>query len=1335
MGYVMSDSIEFGFNVISYVSGNLGIGVTARNVVRVLLERGCPVSILDLDPGQGRKGFDSSFEEYYVNSIQEMPYGLNLLVLPPAGIKDILPSVMAYKPNCLNVGFCMWELPILPKSCIAPMQALDVLVAQTQFIRYAFDFNLSGVTTISAVHPIYLPEGIEADRTCFGLPENAIIFFTGFEPYSDPQRKNPFATIRSFIEELGQDERAHLVIKLNNAVKDGVLHPIAVELKALCSGNPRIHFMTENLTYHEVLQLYASCDVYVSLHRAEGLGLGPMEAMALGKPVISTGWSGNMTYMDHTNSCLVGYDLIPVDGSISHYSREVLGQDTVWADARVPEASTWMRRLVDDPELRRSIGEKAANAMRAHHALACRGDFIDELKSIWDHHSYINAPVTTPQGPARQDVRVLRDDKLRDFRIHVAEQVWAENYQRWMEKHELRQADVEIYAERLNSAGSSSPIMHLLVTASAGMDALLADTLDSIGAQIYANWRLTIVTDMQLPEGALDPSDRIQWRAAASDREFMGLLNEAAQSVPADWVVRIEAGDRLAPQALAACACYIGKEDQWRLIYTDEDLITKEGKRYDPSFKPDFNLDLLRSTPYTGTFLPVRRDAFLETGGFEAVHGVEGYDLVFKCIERNGEGAIGHIHDVLIHRLNWNHERYRTEAVEENGRQVVERHLARTGIQANVSKGLLPHSYFVEYLHSDAPLVTIIIPTRDRLDLLRPCVESVLGKTTYRNYEIVVIDNDSRDPATLGYLDKLPGLDARVRVIRYPHPYNYSSMNNIAAREARGDYLLLLNNDTVVIQPQWLERMMMCAQREDVGIVGARLVYPNKTVQHVGLIAGMGVHGVCEHVNIGTSMTAPGYLGRSQLTQELSVVTAACMLVKKSVYDEVHGLDESSFKVLFNDVDFCLRVRERGWKVVWTPFATILHHGSISLKSFTDTQDEMRGRRELEVMRERWLPALANDPSFNRNLSLLHRHVTVDVDIDARWDPNFHDRSRILSLGIGSYGSWQYRAVQPLSILHDRALAQTAFCEFPGRRVRIPTVSELARLAPDTLLMHNALHDAHLNTIEDYKKHAGAFIVFGQDDLMYALPAKNQFRKRVYKDMKKRLRKALQSCDRLVVTTEPLAQALSDMIGDVRIVPNYLDGNIWCDLQPLRRQGRRPRVGWAGATQHQGDLEILIDVVKATSDEVDWVFFGMCPEAIRPLIAEFHNPVSFEQYPARLAGLNLDLALAPLEHNNFNEAKSNLRILEYGVLGWPVIASDIHPYQSAPVFRVPNNASAWIRAIREHVSDLDALAREGDKLRAWVHADWMLEDNLDAWLDALSPGGGAARSAVHTGAG
>ncbi len=1315
----MIESQTFGFNVISYVSGNLGIGVTARNVVRVLIERGCPVAILDLDPGQGRKGFDNSFEEYYVKTVEELPYGINLLVLPPAGIGDLLPTMFMYKPNCLNVGFCMWELPKLPKAWISPMQALDVLVAQTQFIRYAFDFNLSDVKTISAVHPMYMPEGIKPDRERYGLPADAVVFFTGFEPHSDPQRKNPFATIRAFLEELGQDERAHLVVKFNNATQNGILHPIVQELTELCGSHPRIHFMTNTLSYHEVLELYASCDVYVSLHRAEGLGLGPMEAMALGRPVISTAWSGNMSYMDHTNSCLVGYDLISVDGSISHYSKEVLGQETVWADAHVAEASAWMRRLIDEPEFRKSIGERAQHSMSAHHKKACQGEFIEELKSIWEHHNYINKSCISVDNSACKQVHALREDKRAEYRRLLNEKFWDNNYQQWIKKHTLRDIDAKIYAERLVSVAGINPVIHLLVTARAGREELLADTLDSIGGQLYENWRLSIITDAQIPEGSLDANDQIQWRAVTAGGEFVSAVNDAALSFEADWVVQVEAGDRLAPQALVTCASYIKIQPQWRLIYVDDDLISKSGDRYDARFKPDMNLDLLRSTPYVGNFLVTRRDAFHAVGGFTGLENSAGYDLTFKCVETFGESAIGHIQDVLYHRLDWNEKQLLTESREAACKQALEQHHARSGLNAQVVAGLLPHSYFSEYEHPRMPLVTLIVPTRDRLDLLQPCVESVLNKTSYPNFEIIVVDNDSQDPETLAYMLNLPVRDKRVRVIRYPHPYNYSAMNNLAARDARGEYLLFLNNDTVVIQPQWLSRMVAFGQRNDVGIVGARLVYPNKTVQHVGLIAGMGVHGVCEHVNIGNPLAAPGYLGRSQMTQNLSVVTAACMLVRKSIYDEVNGFDEVQFKVLFNDVDFCLRVKQRGWKIVWTPYATVLHHGSISLKGFTDTQDETRGRHELDIMLDKWLPELSSDPAFNRNLSLLHRYVSVDTEVDARWDPNFHERKRIMGFGSGSYGAWKYRVEQPLSALDEMGHAQTALCMFSDRRVRVPTIAELERLAPDVLLMHNTLHNIQLDALATYKKHHNAFVVFGEDDLMFALPPSNPFFKTVYKDIKKRMRRGLELADRVVVTTEPLAEALAEMTNDVRIVPNYLRKSIWGDLQSQRRRGDRPRVGWAGAQQHGGDLEMISDVVRETSKEVDWVFFGMCPESIRPYLKEFHHAVSFEEFPVTLASLDLDLAIAPLERNRFNESKSNLRILEYGALGWPVVASDIYPYQDGPVCRVPNNVTAWIKAIRERIHDIDATSSEGDRLRTWVQSHWMLEDHMELWLDVL----------------
>ncbi len=238
---------------------------------------------------------------------------------------------------------------------------------------------------------------------------------------------------------------------------------------------------------------------------------------------------------------------------------------------------------------------------------------------------------------------------------------------------------------------------------------------------------------------------------------------------------------------------------------------------------------------------------------------------------------------------------------------------------------------------------------------------------------------------------------------------------------------------------------------------------------------------------------------------------------------------------------------------------------------------------------------------------------------------------------------------------------------------------------------------------------------------MFALPPSNPFAKTIYKDIRKRLRRCLDLADGVVVTTEPLAEALRSMSGDVRVVPNYLPRSIWGGLKSARRQGARPRVGWAGAQQHGGDLALISDVVRQTAGEVDWIFFGMCPESIRPYVKEFYRGVPFSEYPVQLANLNLDLAVAPLERNRFNEAKSNLRILEYGFMGWPVIASDIHPYRDGPVCRVPNNAQAWVKAIRERVHDLDAAAREGDTLKAWVEGRWMLEDHLSGWFDALNP--------------
>jgi len=383
---------------------------------------------------------------------------------------------------------------------------------------------------------------------------------------------------------------------------------------------------------------------------------------------------------------------------------------------------------------------------------------------------------------------------------------------------------------------------------------------------------------------------------------------------------------------------------------------------------------------------------------------------------------------------------------------------------------------------------------------------------------------------------------------------------------------------------------------------------------------------------------------------------------------------------------------------------------------------EDQSRYEAEVIVRRWLPELAGDPSYNRNLSRARSDMALEIDTIRGWDPEVDVELRTIGFGVGSYGSWQYRVKQPLDVMEREGVAQRTHAPFCGKqKVRLPSPVEMEMLQPHSLLMHNTLHDEYIEAMERYKRINKAFIVFGQDDLMTALPPKNPFSKSVYKDMKRRIRKCLSLADRLLVTTEPLADALRGMADDIRVVPNYLDSAVWGALKTQRSVSSRPRVGWAGAQQHLGDLELIEEVVRETALEVDWVFFGMCPDFLLPYVKELHKPVLFADYPAKLATLNLDFAVAPLERNKFNEAKSNLRILEYGSIGCSVITSDIEPYRNAPVTRVPNQSRAWINAVRERINDLDATWKEGDCLRDWVVDHWMLQQHLNEWLLTLDP--------------
>lgn len=860
----------------------------------------------------------------------------------------------------------------------------------------------------------------------------------------------------------------------------------------------------------------------------------------------------------------------------------------------------------------------------------------------------------------------------------------------------------------------------------AGCETRVALTLRSLLLQIAGDWEMHVVAEGTMPAPfAAEP--RLRWhQGEASPVEA---LNRRLAESDAHWVALVDAGDQLAPHALFGLGDALFRHPEWSAVYSDEDRIDFDDLRSGPHFKPDFNLDLLRSLPYVGALLAVRRTVFAELGGFDPRwDGIEEYDLALRLAERAGAGGFGHIADVLYHRLTVSGRSKRPiAAICADMPAVVQAHFDRLEIAATAEPGSQPHFCRVRYRHDGPdPLVSIIVPSKNQLPFLRRCVESVLQRTAYQNYELIVVDNGSTEADACDYLqtieDKFAEIGSRIRVLRHPGPFNFSAMNNRAVREAaRGDYICLLNNDAAPLDGAWLEEMMSLARRPDVGAVGAKLLYPDGRVQHGGVILGVGWGSPADHPYNREPDDAFGYWGRLQVVQDFSAVTAACLVTRRSLYADVGGLDEDAFAVAYNDVDYCLKVREAGYLVVWTPFARLLHEASASLK--TNVEDKAvhektaRFARERLAMYRRWMPRIAFDPAYNRNLCSRGFGFAVETEGSPTWDPEFRPRRRVLVHPADREGCGEYRIIAPSRGLLGLGMVH---CH---ETMRLFTPPELARMAPDSIVFQRQLDWQQIEVIERVKNTCAAFRVFELDDLITNLPLKSVHRGAMPSDIRERLKKALSLCDRLVVSTEPLARQYGKLCGDTVVLANRLEKRRWLGLTAKQRLDGKPRVGWAGALGHFGDLMLIESVIEATAKEVDWVFFGMCPDRLRRFVAEYHEWVPLQDYAGKLASLDLDLAVAPLEDNPFNRAKSNLRLLEYGVLGYPVLCTDILPYQCGlPVVRVANRHHAWVKAIRDMTADREACRRAGDRLREAVLADWMLEDHLDEWMAAWLPG-------------
>lgn len=575
----------------------------------------------------------------------------------------------------------------------------------------------------------------------------------------------------------------------------------------------------------------------------------------------------------------------------------------------------------------------------------------------------------------KKGIRYLKHYGVKGFYARLLERFEEREveYQEWYEKNK---ASEEELARQRKKKWKEPVTISVLVPAYRTPEVFLRQMIESVLNQTYPHLELciadgsgddasveTVVKEYQAKD------QRVRYQRLKKNEGIAGNTNAAIRMATGDYLALFDHDDLLAPNALFEVASAIEK-DKADVVYTDEDKVTSDLKEhFQPHFKPDFNPDLLCSNNYICHLFVIKRSLALKLGGQDpAYDGAQDYDFIFRCTEEAEK--IVHIAKILYHwRVhqastadNPTSKMYAFDA----GKRAIEAHLQRIGAKAEVSHTKDLGFYRVKYQVQGNPKVSIVIPNKDEKETLKKCLESIWQKTTYSNYEIILVENNSTTQEIRDYYQELDGKNG-VRVVYWDKEFNYSAINNFGISYAKGDYILCLNNDITVIAPEWLEELLANCQRPEVGIVGARLYYPDNTIQHAGIVLGMG--GCAGSLFVGLARSRGGYLHKAALQQDLSAVTAACFMVKKEAFEKVGGFEEK-LAVAFNDVDFCLKVRHAGYLVVYDPYAELYHHES-KTRGYENTEAKKRRfQEEIEYMRCHWMPDILRDPYYNENLSL-----------------------------------------------------------------------------------------------------------------------------------------------------------------------------------------------------------------------------------------------------------------------------------------------------------------------------------------------------------------------------
>ena len=594
------------------------------------------------------------------------------------------------------------------------------------------------------------------------------------------------------------------------------------------------------------------------------------------------------------------------------------------------------------------------------------------------HHA-VTLEFENEKGYTAREIEVLLTEEERQaFIENNTHPIYAEDnagYDDWLAEHRASDKELE---RQSREAFAYAPKISICIPLYNTKEDFLKELMDSLLGQSYKNFEICLADGstsdkpgLCLKEHYDDP--RVIYQRLKENKGISGNTNAAFDMATGDFIMLCDHDDTLEKDALYEMVKAINENPGTDVIYTDEDkLMLSQGVYYSPNFKPDYSPDLLRTNNYITHIFCVKKTILDVVGGEDSAYdGAQDYDFILRCCEQ--AQRIVHVPKMLYH---WRAHEESTAGNPESkmyaydaGRRAVQAHYDRVGIPARVVEAEDVGSYRSVYEIQGDPKVSIIIPNKDMKDVLKRCLDSIFEKSTYKNYEIVIAENNSETEEIFDYYKELEAGHDNVKILRWDKAFNYSAINNFAAAQASGDYLLFLNNDTEVITDRWIEEMLGYCQREDVGICGARLYYPDDRLQHCGVVVGIG--GLAGHICHLKKRGAGGYFGRIVKSQDVSAVTAACMMMPRRVFEEVGGFDEA-YAVAYNDVDLCLKVRDKGYLVVYNAWCLLYHYESLSRGSDEEAVDQAKHARQMKEgarLREKWPDIFKNgDPYFNANL-------------------------------------------------------------------------------------------------------------------------------------------------------------------------------------------------------------------------------------------------------------------------------------------------------------------------------------------------------------------------------